>query len=242
MTGLVVTNPPRADRAAVDALAGYGVATIHEAQGRTGLLGSHLRPIQTGVRVAGNAVTATVVPGDNSMIGVAVEQCGEGDILVVTLTTPTGESDMGYVGDLLATTLKRRGVRGLVTEAGVRDIADLKEMGFPVWTRAISAEGCGKGRLGDVNVPISVAGRIVSPGDVVIADDDGVVVVPRLDAASVAAATQAREEKEARARARYLAGEIALDVNDMRPMLEQAGIRYVDHADWVKEQQREDRA
>lgn len=231
MTGIVVTNPPRADRATVDALAAFSVATVHEAQGRTGLLASSINPVQRGVRVSGNSVTATVAPGDNTMIGVAVEQCGEGDILVVA---PTAPCDMGYFGDLLATTLKVRGVRGLVIEAGVRDVADLNEMGFPVWSKAISAEGCGKGNLGDVNVPITIAGRIVNPGDVIVADDDGVVVVPRLDAASVVAASQAREEKEARARARYLAGEIALDVNSMRPMLEQAGIRYVDHAEWLK--------
>lgn len=232
MTGLVVTNPPRADRDAVEALERYGVATIHEAQGRTGLLGSHIRPVQRGVRVAGNAVTATVPPGDNTMIGVAVEQCREGDILVVA---PTAPCDMGYFGDLLATTLKVRGVRGIVIEAGVRDVGDLNEMGFPAWSSAVSAEGCGKGSLGDVNVPISIAGRIVAPGDVVVADDDGVVVVSRLDAAAVAIAAHAREEKEARARARYYDGEIALDVNDMRPMLERAGIRYVDHADWARE-------
>ena len=229
---IVVTNPPRADRAAVDALAGFGVATVHEAQGRTGLLGSHLRARQSGVRVAGNAVTVTVAPGDNTTIGVAVEQCGEGDFLAVV---PTAPCDMGYFGDLLATTLKVRGVRGLVIEAGVRDVADLNEMSFPVWSKAVSAEGCGKGNIGDVNVPISVAGRIVNPGDVILADDDGVVVVPRLRAAEVAAAAQAREEKEARARARYLAGEIALDVNDMRPLLEQAGVRYVSYEDWSQQ-------
>lgn len=232
MTGVVVTNPPRAHRAAVDALAAFGVATVHEAQGRTGLLGASINPVQRGVRVSGNAVTATVAPGDNTMIGVAVEQCGEGDVLVVV---PTAPCDMGYFGDLLATTLKVRGVRGLVIEAGVRDVADLNEMGFPVWSKAVSAEGCGKGNLGDVNVPISIAGQIVNPGDVIVADDDGVVVVPRRDAAAVVTAAQAREQKEARARARYLAGEIALDVNNMRPMLEQAGIRYVDHAEWLKE-------
>jgi 4-hydroxy-4-methyl-2-oxoglutarate aldolase len=232
MTGIVVTNPPRTDPAVVDDLGAFGVATLHEAQGRTGLLGSHLRPIQRGVRVSGNAVTATVAPGDNTMIGVAVEQCREGDLLVVAPTTPC---DMGYFGDLLATTLKVRGVRGLIIEAGVRDVADLNDMGFPVWSRAVSAEGCGKGVLGDVNVPISIAGRIVAPGDVVVADDDGVVVVPRASAASLVAAARAREEKEARARARYLAGEIALDVNDMRPMLERSGLRYVEHADWLAE-------
>lgn len=233
MSPIVVTNPPRADREVVDALAGYGVATVHEAQGRRGLLGSHIRPRQSGVRVAGTAVTVTVAPGDNTTIGVAVEQCGEGDVLVVV---PTAPCDMGYFGDLLATTLKVRGVRGLVIEAGVRDVADLNEMGFPVWSKAVSAEGCGKGNLGDVNVPIGIAGRIVHPGDVMLADDDGVVVVPRLEAADVLAASQAREEKEAKARARYLAGEIALDVNNMRPLLEQAGVRYVDYEDYRKEQ------
>lgn len=231
---VVVTNPPRADRELVDALGAYGVATIHEAQGRTGLLGSHLAPIQQGVRIAGNAVTATVAPGDNTTIGVAVEQCGEGDILVVT---PTAPCDMGYFGDLLATSLRARGVRGLVIEAGVRDVADLNEMGFPVWSKTVSAEGTGKGTVGDVNVPISIAGRIVNPGDVIVADDDGVVAIPRLRAAAVLAAASAREEKEAKARARYQAGEIALDVNNMRPMVEKAGTRYVDYADWVKEQQ-----
>lgn len=231
---VVVTNPPRTDRALVDALGAYGVATIHEAQGRTGLLGSHLAPIQQGVRIAGNAVTATVAPGDNTTIGVAVEQCGDGDILVVA---PIAPCDMGYFGDLLATSLKARGVRGLVIEAGVRDVADLNEMGFPVWSKTISAEGTGKGTVGDVNVPISIAGRIVNPGDVIVADDDGVVAVPRLRAAAVLAASAAREEKEAKARGRYQAGEIALDVNNMRPMVEKAGTRYVGYEDWVKEQQ-----
>jgi 4-hydroxy-4-methyl-2-oxoglutarate aldolase len=229
---VVVTNPPRADRAVVNALAGCSVATVHEAQGRTGLLGSHLRPIQRGSRIAGNAVTVTVPPGDNTTIGVAVEQCGEGDVLVVV---PTAPCDMGYVGDLLATSLQVRGVRGLVIEAGVRDVADLHEMGFPVWSKAVSAEGTTKGKLGDVNVPISIAGRLVEPGDVVVADDDGVVVVPRLEASRVLAASRAREEKEAVARARYLAGEIALDVNDMRPLLERAGVRYLDHEDYRRE-------
>lgn len=231
---IVVTNPPRADRELVDALGAYGVATIHEAQGRTGLLGSHLAPIQQGVRIAGNAVTATVAPGDNTTIGLAVEQCGEGDILIVA---PTAPCDMGYFGDLLATSLKARGVRGLVIEAGVRDVADLNEMGFPVWSKAVSAEGTGKGTIGDVNVPISIAGRIVNPGDVIVADDDGVVAVPWLRAADALAASKAREEKEAKARARYQAGEIALDVNNMRPMVEKAGTRYVGYEDWVKEQQ-----
>lgn len=229
---IVVTNPPRAERAVVDALGEYGVATLHEAQGRTGLLGSHINPIQAGVRISGSAVTATVAPGDNTTIGVAVEQCGEGDILVVS---PTAPCDMGYFGDLLATSLRARGVRGLVIEAGVRDVADLRSMGFPVWSKCVSAEGTGKGVVGDVNVPITIAGRIVHPGDVIVADDDGVVVVPRRKAAEALAAARAREEKEGRSRARYAAGEIALDVNDMRPLVEKAGTRYVDYADWAKE-------
>ena len=232
MTGLVVTNPPRADREIVDALADYGVATVHEAQGRRGLLGSHINPVQRGARITGNAVTVTVAPGDNTMIGVAVEQCVEGDILVVV---PTAPCDMGYFGDLLATSLQARGVRGLVIEAGVRDVADLQEIGFPVWSKCVSAAGTGKGTLGDVNVPIAIAGRVVEPGDVVVADDDGVVVVPRLRAAEVLAAAKAREEKEAVSRARYAAGEIALDVNNMRPLLEAAGIRYLSHEEWRKE-------
>jgi 4-hydroxy-4-methyl-2-oxoglutarate aldolase len=229
---IVVTNPPRAEQAVVDALGEYGVATVHEAQGRTGLLGSHINPIQSGARISGSAVTVTVAPGDNTTIGVAVEQCGEGDVLVVS---PTSPCDMGYFGDLLATSLQARGVRGLVIEAGVRDVADLNAMGFPVWSKAVSAEGTGKGVIGDVNVPISIAGRIVRPGDVIVADDDGVVVVPRLAAPEVLAAAKSREEKEARSRARYSAGEIALDVNDMRPLVEKAGTRYVDYADWAKE-------
>jgi len=234
MAGIVVTETPRADRDIVDAFAAYGVATVHEAQGRSGLLGSQINPIQSGVRIAGSAVTATVAPGDNTTIAVAVEQCRDGDVLVVAPTVPC---DMGYFGDLLATSLRARGVRGLVIEAGVRDVADLREMGFPVWSRAVSAEGTVKGTLGDVNVPVSIAGRIVEPGDVIIADDDGVVAVPRLRAAEVLAASKAREEKEARSRARYAAGEIALDVNNMRPLLERAGVRYVDYATYLKEQQ-----
>lgn len=233
MPGIVVTDPPRTPIETVDALARYSVATVHEAQKRTGLLASGITARQQGVRVAGTAVTATVAPGDNTTIGVAVEQCREGDVLVVV---PTAPCDMGYFGDLLATSLKARGVRGLVIDAGVRDVADLREMGFPVWSRHVSAEGTVKGTLGDVNVPISIAGRIVYPGDVIVADDDGAVVVRRATAADIVAASQVREEKEERARQRYLAGEIALDVNNMRPMLESAGIRYVDYPTWAKEQ------
>lgn len=233
MSGLVVTNPPRADKAVVDALAEYGVASVHEAQARTGLLGSRLQPVWPSDRISGNAVTVTVAPGDNTTIGVAVEQCGDGDVLVVV---PTSPCEMGYVGDLLATSLQVRGVRGLVIESGVRDVADLEAMGFPVWSTCVSAEGTTKGVLGDVNVPIAIGGQLVSPGDVIVADRDGVVVVPRLRAAEVLAAAKTREEKEARSRARYAAGEIALDVNGMRPLLERAGIRYIEHESWFKEQ------
>lgn len=232
MTGIVVTGVPRTPLDQVDALGAFGVATVHEAQGRTGLLASSITAIQQNVRVAGNVVTATVAPGDNTMIGVAVEQCRKGDILVVV---PTSPCDMGYFGDLLATSLKARGVRGLVIEAGVRDVVDLREMGFPVWSRYVSAEGTRKGALGDVNVPISISGRIVHPGDVVVADDDGVVIVPRAQAEVVARASREREEKEERARTRYQAGEIALDVNNMRHMIEKAGIRHVDYQAWKEE-------
>ena len=233
MSGLVVVDPPRTPLDLVDALAAYGVATVHEAQGRTGLLGSSINPVQHGSRIAGTAVTVTVAPGDNTTLAVAVEQCREGDVVVVA---PTSPCDTGYFGDLLATSMQARGVRGLVIEAGVRDVADLQQMGFPVWSRCVSAQGTVKGTLGDVNVPISIAGCIVHPGDVVVADDDGVAVVPQRRAAEVLAASKAREQKDARARARYVAGEIALDVNDMRPLLERAGIRYIDHAAYVQEQ------
>jgi 4-hydroxy-4-methyl-2-oxoglutarate aldolase len=225
---LVVRNPPRADRATVDALAGYGVATIHEAQGRTGYLGSLLRPVWAGAHVAGTAITVSVPPCDNWMIHVAVEQCGEGDLLVVA---PTSPSDAGYFGELLATALTARGVHGLVIDAGCRDVAELKDMGFPVWSRYVSATGTVKETLGDVNVPIVCAGQPVRPGDVVVADDDGVVVVPRQRAGGVLAASAAREKKEAGSRERYQNGELSLDVNGMRERLARTGLEYVDASD-----------
>jgi 4-hydroxy-4-methyl-2-oxoglutarate aldolase len=224
---VVVRNPPRADRATVDALAQYGVATVHEAQARTGYLDPRLRPIYAGAHIAGTAVTVSVPPCDNWMIHVAVEQCQDGDVLVVA---PTSPSDAGYFGDLLATACATRGVRGLIIDAGCRDVAELTRAGFPVWSRYVSATGTVKETLGDVNVPVVCAGQLVHPGDVVVADDDGVVVVPRREAVAVLAASAAREEKEAASRARYAGGELSLDVSRMREALAAKGLRYVDAA------------
>ncbi|MBB3226812.1 4-hydroxy-4-methyl-2-oxoglutarate aldolase [Luteibacter sp. Sphag1AF] len=226
MTGIVVRHRPDVAAGQASALSALGVATVHEAQGRTGLLHPHIRPIQQNVAVAGAAVTVLAQPGDNWMLHVAVEQCREGDILVVACTT---ENLDGMFGDLLATSLMARGVRGLVIDAGVRDTAELRRMGFPVWSRAVNARGTVKATLGSVNVPVVIAGQVIRPGDAVVADDDGVVVVPHEDIDTTIDAGQKREANETSKRERLAAGELGLDIYDMRPKLEAMGLRYIDH-------------
>jgi 4-hydroxy-4-methyl-2-oxoglutarate aldolase len=224
-----VTGVPRPPIEALDRLASYGVATAHEALGRTGYLGPELRPIQRGTRIAGSVVTALVWPGDNLMIHAAVEQCAPGDILVVSPTSPCTD---GYFGELLATSLAAHGVRGLIIDAGVRDTAELREMGFPVWSRHVSAQGTVKATAGAVNVPVVIGGQTIRPGSVVLADDDGVMTIPARDLAHAIEASEAREAKERATRVALAAGELGLDRYNLRPLLEDLGVEYVTYEEY----------
>ena len=222
----VITGIPSISDEIIKRYQGLSVATIHEAQGRIGLLSPEIRPIQDGLKVAGRAVTVFATPGDNVMIHVAMEQCMPGDVMVMAVNS---RSDCGYFGDLLATLMQAKGVAGLVIDSGVRDLADLRRMGLPVFSRCISAQGTVKETLGDVNLPIVCGGQLINAGDMVVGDDDGVVVVRRDDLAWVADSSDAREEKEAGIREKYGQGILGLDMNNMRQRLENMGLEYVEY-------------
>ncbi|HBI10789.1 4-carboxy-4-hydroxy-2-oxoadipate aldolase/oxaloacetate decarboxylase [Franconibacter pulveris] len=230
--GIAIRTLPRTDAASLRQFARLGVATVHEAHERQGLLSPEIRPIQQGVGVAGNAVTVLVTPGDNWMFHVAVELCQPGDILVVAPTSPCTD---GFFGDLLATSLQSRGVIGLVGDIGIRDSQTLREMGFHVWSRAVYAQGTVKETLGSVNVPVLCGNQLVTPGDIVVADDDGVVIVPHAQGEAVLTKALAREENETRKRERMRNGELGLDIYNMRPRLAEKGLRYYDRPEEVEE-------
>ncbi|GAA0468183.1 4-carboxy-4-hydroxy-2-oxoadipate aldolase/oxaloacetate decarboxylase [Actinoplanes capillaceus] len=222
---VVVRTGKRVSEEVLKGLAEAGASTAHEADGRRGAISPELRPIQAGARIAGSAVTVSCHPGDNLMIHAAVEQVRPGDVVVVTTTSPSTD---GMLGDLLATSLRARGAIGVVLDAGVRDVAELREMGFPVWSRAVSTQGTVKASPGSVNVPVVVGGQVVGPGDAIVADDDGVVVIPHERAAAVLAAARARTANEDAKRARLAAGELGLDMYNLRPLLAELGVVYVD--------------